>query len=180
LRTFKIAVGCSTTANSFCHCVPVKAGDEEMSDGVTVHNGIAYANHDGVELAGDLYLPKAANTAAKAAPALVAVHGGGWVAGVRAAFQYWGPYLAARGIAVFAISYRLTTKSKAFPEAVQDVLAGVQFVRGAPSASIRHGSGSLARQPVRIWRRWRRSAARNFSAPTRTIHSQQLTPALKR
>jgi acetyl esterase/lipase len=98
-----------------------------MTDGsITTHSGIAYANHDGVELLGDLYLPKNA----KAAPALVAVHGGGWVQGVRAAFQYWGPYLAARGVAVFAISYRLATKSKMFPQAVQDVLAGVQFVRG--------------------------------------------------
>jgi acetyl esterase/lipase len=105
-----------------------------MSDRVTVHHGIAYANHDGVELAGDLYLPKAADTDTKATPALVAVHGGGWVTGVRAAFQYWGPYLATRGIAIFAISYRLTTKSKTFPEAVQDVLAGVQFVRGKASA----------------------------------------------
>ena len=99
-------------------------------DTLTIHSGIAYANHDGVELAGDLYLPKAA----KAAPALVAVHGGGWVAGVRGAYQYWGPYLAARGIAVFAISYRLASKAKTFPEAVQDVLAGVQFVRGKAAA----------------------------------------------
>ncbi len=101
-----------------------------MSDAITVHNGLAYAQHDGVELAGDLYLPKNA----KAAPALVAVHGGGWIAGVRGAFQHWGPYLAARGIAVFAISYRLATKGKTFPEAVQDVLAGVQFVRGKAGA----------------------------------------------
>ena len=98
-----------------------------MSDGsVTVQSGIAYANHDGVELAGDLYLPKST----KPAPALVAVHGGGWVQGARSAFQYWGPYLAARGIALFAISYRLATKGKMFPQALQDVLAGVQFVRG--------------------------------------------------
>jgi acetyl esterase/lipase len=103
-------------------------------DNLTIQNGVAYANHDGVELAGDLYLPKNAQSGAKAAPALVAVHGGGWVAGVRGAFQYWGPYLAARGIAVFAISYRLATKSKTFPEAVQDVLAGVQFVRGKAAA----------------------------------------------
>src|SRR5580704_11071569 len=92
---------------------------------VTTHAGIAYANHDGVELQGDLYLPKGT----KAAPALVAVHGGGWVQGARSAFQYWGPYLASRGIAVFAISYRLAVKEKTFPQAVQDVLAGVQFVR---------------------------------------------------
>ena len=102
-----------------------------MTDnGITLHGGIAYANHDGMELLGDLYLPQGA----KSAPALVAVHGGGWVAGVRSAFQYWGPYLAARGIAVFAISYRLAVKTKAFPHAVQDVLAGVQFVRGKASA----------------------------------------------
>ena len=31
---------------------------------------------------------------------------------------------------MFAISYRLATKGKTFPQAVQDVLAGVQFVRG--------------------------------------------------
>lgn len=88
--------------------------------------GIAYANHDGVELLGDLYLP----AGAKAAPALIAVHGGAWIMGARSAFQYWGPYLAARGIAVFAISYRLVTKTKMFPQAVQDVMAAVQFVRG--------------------------------------------------
>src|SRR6202161_2913905 len=101
-----------------------------MSDnGVITHAGITYANHDGVELVGDLFLPKGT----KAAPALVAVHGGGWVQGARSAYQYWGPYLAARGIAVFTISYRLATKGKMFPQAVQDVLAGVQFVRGKAS-----------------------------------------------
>ena len=108
-----------------------------MSD-VTSQLGITYANHDGVELAGDLYLPKGA----KAAPALVAVHGGGWVQGVRAAFQYWGPYLASRGIAMFSISYRLATKGKMFPQAVQDVLAGVQFVRGK--------AGEFGIDPARI------------------------------
>jgi acetyl esterase/lipase len=107
-------------------------------DSVTIHNGIAYAHHDGVELAGDLYLPKGK----KDAPALVAVHGGGWVQGARTAFQYWGPYLAARGIAMFSLSYRLATKGKTFPQAVQDVLAGVQFVRGK--------AGEFGIDPARI------------------------------
>ena len=98
-----------------------------MADhGVNTHTGVAYAQHDGVELLGDLYLP----AGAKEVPALIAVHGGGWVQGVRTAFQYWGPYLAARGVAVFSISYRLATKGKTYPQAVHDVLAGVQFVRG--------------------------------------------------
>lgn len=98
-------------------------------DSVTIQTEIFYANHDGVELLGDLYLPKGV----KSTPALIAVHGGGWVAGARGAFQYWGKHLAARGIAVFAVSYRLAAKQKMFPQAVQDVLAGVQFVRGKAS-----------------------------------------------
>ncbi len=95
-------------------------------DSIQIKTSIAYASHDGVDLSGDLYLPKGA----KAAPALIAVHGGAWIQGARTAFQYWGPYLAARGTALFAISYRLATKTKTFPQAVQDVLAAVQFVRG--------------------------------------------------
>jgi acetyl esterase/lipase len=104
----------------------------------TIHNGIAYANHDGAELLGDLYLPKGK----KDAPALVAVHGGGWVQGARTAFAHWGPYLAARGIALFSISYRLAGKTKTYPQAVHDVLAGVQFMRGK--------SGEFGIDPARI------------------------------
>jgi acetyl esterase/lipase len=88
---------------------------------------LTYATHDSVALAGDLYLPKGAGPF----PALVGVHGGGWVQGARGQFQHWGRYLAARGIALFAISYRFAkTGQKAFPHAVQDVLAAIQFVRG--------------------------------------------------
>jgi acetyl esterase/lipase len=60
------------------------------------------------------------------------VHGGGWQAGARSAFQFWGPWLAERGYVLFAISYRLAKKGqKMFPQAVNDVLAAVQFVRGS-------------------------------------------------
>src|SRR6266446_4716857 len=90
--------------------------------------GIPYATHDGVSLLGDLYMPASAGRF----PALIAVHGGGWQAGARSSFQFWGPYLAERGYALFAISYRLAKKGeKAFPQAVHDVLAAVQFVRAS-------------------------------------------------
>jgi acetyl esterase/lipase len=95
---------------------------------VETRPGVVYANHDGVALAGDLYLPAGAGPH----PALVAVHGGGWQAGARNAFQFLGPHLAERGYALFAISYRLAKKGqKMFPQAVNDVLAAVQFVRGS-------------------------------------------------
>jgi acetyl esterase/lipase len=90
--------------------------------------GVAYATHDGVALLGDLYVPAGGGPF----PALIATHGGGWQAGARTAFQFWGPYLAARGYVLFAISYRLAKKGqRMFPQAVTDVLAAVQFVRGS-------------------------------------------------
>jgi acetyl esterase/lipase len=92
---------------------------------------ITYATHDGVELAGDLYTPAGGGPF----PALVAVHGGGWVQGARNQFQHWGPYLAERGIALFTISYRFASKSQTtYPKAVQDVIAAVQYVRGEAAA----------------------------------------------
>ncbi len=93
--------------------------------------GLVYATHDGVELAGDLYLPAGEGPF----PVLVAVHGGGWIGGVRGSYRHWGPYLAARGYATFAISYRLASNDRVtYPHAVQDVRAAVQFVRGNAAA----------------------------------------------
>ena len=109
------------------------------SQPIETRAGVAYATHDGVSLLGDLYLPAGAGPF----PALVAVHGGGWQAGARNAFQFWGPYLAERGYALFAISYRLAKKGqKMFPQAVTDVLAAVQFVRGS--------AGEIKVDPERI------------------------------
>src|SRR6266436_10132480 len=106
---------------------------------IETHAGLTYATHDGVALAGDLYLPAGAGPF----PALVAAHGGGWQAGARSSFQFWGPYLAERGYALFAISYRLAKKGqKMFPQAVNDVLAAVQFVRGS--------AGQIKVDPERI------------------------------
>jgi acetyl esterase/lipase len=93
---------------------------------VATQAGVPYAEHDGVKLAGDLYLPKGL---AKA-PVLVAVHGGGWQIGNPKFYQYWGPHLARNGYALFAISYRLSKSgAKTFPGAVYDVKAAIQFVR---------------------------------------------------
>jgi acetyl esterase/lipase len=87
---------------------------------------IVFAEHDGVTLLGDLYLPKGL---AKA-PALVGVHGGGWQIGDRKFYTHWGNYFARKGYAVFAIEYRLMKPDvKTWPGAVYDVKAAVQFLR---------------------------------------------------
>jgi len=95
---------------------------------VELRSALTYATHDGIALQGDFYLPQTRGSA----PALVAVHGGGWQQGARSAFQHCGPHLARQGYAVFAISYRFAKKGHGtFPQAVQDVIAAVQFVRAS-------------------------------------------------
>jgi acetyl esterase/lipase len=87
---------------------------------------ILFAVHDGVELLGDLHYPRGLDKA----PVLVAVHGGGWQIGARDVYQRWGPYLASRGYALFAIEYRLMKPgAKTWPGAAYDVKAAVQYVR---------------------------------------------------
>ena len=87
---------------------------------------IAFAEHDGVKLLGDLYLPKGEGKA----PVLVAVHGGGWQIGDRKFYTHWGNYFARNGYAVFAIEYRLMKPGvKTWPGAVHDTKAAVQFIR---------------------------------------------------
>jgi acetyl esterase/lipase len=101
-----------------------QAGDFET------RKAVEYATHDGTKLAGDLYLPKAAGPH----PVIVAIHGGGWQIGGPFGYQYWGPYLASRGYGVFAISYRLSKPGqKAFPEALHDVRAAIQYLKGRAS-----------------------------------------------
>ena len=87
---------------------------------------IVFAEHDGVKLLGDLYLPEGVGNA----PVLVGVHGGGWQLGDRKFYRHWGNYLAKNGYAVFAIEYRLMRPGvKTWPGAVYDCKAAVQFVR---------------------------------------------------
>jgi acetyl esterase/lipase len=101
---------------------PASAAEYE----VTTRMKVQYVEHDGVKLTGDLYAPKGRDKA----PVIVAVHGGGWQAASPAIYQYWGPYLAKNGYAVFAPSYRLSKPgAKTFPQAVYDVKAAIQYVR---------------------------------------------------
>jgi len=93
---------------------------------VAIRPDIVFAEHDGVKLLGDLYLPQGL----REAPVLVGVHGGGWQVGDRKFYRNWGGYLAKHGYAVFAIDYRLMKPGvKTWPGVVYDCGAAVQFVR---------------------------------------------------
>ncbi len=88
---------------------------------------VEYARHDGVALLGDIYVPDGPGPF----PALIGVHGGGWQQGSRDIYKHWGPFLAARGYVLLAVDYRTAAPGrKSYPDAVHDVRAAVQFLKG--------------------------------------------------
>jgi acetyl esterase/lipase len=116
---------------------PGSAGAQALE--VETRRDVRYATHDGVALAGDYYVAKAPGKY----PVIVAVHGGGWQGGTQAGYRYWGPYLAARGIALYSVAYRLSKPGQpTFPQAVHDVRAAIQYVK--------HNAADLKADPERV------------------------------
>jgi acetyl esterase/lipase len=147
--------------------------------GVTFFPGIEYAQVLGFRpLELDLYLPAAGQPAGQPAgegeapgpdaatvpipvPVVVHVHGGGWRRGSRrhplpALGDGFYAGLAAQGIAVAAIDYRLSGEAR-YPAAVDDVRAAVAWARaalcgdglaGSGPAGSGSGSGAVGRGPV--------------------------------
>ena len=85
---------------------------------------LAFTGSNGAALTGDLYRPSGPGHH----PVMVAVPGGAWLRGDKAQLSAWGRYLAAQGIAVFAIDYTRSTNGPAFPDNVQDVGAATRFL----------------------------------------------------
>lgn len=93
---------------------------------VVVSQDLVYAVHDGIELRGDLYKPAGSGPF----PVVVGATGGGWAQCAYKDFAGWGRHLASHGIALFSIEYRTAGKTKMFPEAANDVMSAVRFIRG--------------------------------------------------
>jgi acetyl esterase/lipase len=127
---------------------------------VTCHKGIEYAEVPGFRpLELDLYLPSGvAGPGTEGVPVpgvplpgpvVIHVHGGGWRRGSRrhplpALGAGFYPGLAAAGVAVAAIDYRLSGEAR-YPAAVDDVRAAVAWARTAlPSYGITPG-------PLVLW-----------------------------
>jgi len=96
--------------------------------GVTVpftQRTVQYGAPDGVPLLADAYVPA---TAARRRPAVVLIHGGGWVGGLRASIGEEAGWLAERGFVTFTVDYRLAPDHR-FPAAADDVAAFVRWLR---------------------------------------------------
>lgn len=105
-----------------------------LDHGVSEYPGVTYASVRGFRpLTLDLYLP--ARTSSSLRPAVVWIHGGGWMGGsARAGVPLFGSgpkmlsALAARGYVVAGTTYRLSGEAK-FPAAIEDVKASIRWLR---------------------------------------------------
>jgi acetyl esterase/lipase len=86
--------------------------------------GVSYRTAGAETLKLDAFLPDEAGPH----PAVVLIHGGGWTRGSRDSLSGLGRWLAARGMAAFAIDYRLAPAHR-YPAAVEDAQAAVRFIR---------------------------------------------------
>lgn len=93
---------------------------------VPLQRDIEYSRVGGVSLSLDAAIPRGPGPF----PAVIVVHGGGWVRGDRRVDvqPLFGP-LSDAGIAWFSISYRLMTDVAQFGTAVDDVEAAIRFVK---------------------------------------------------
>jgi acetyl esterase len=87
---------------------------------------VEYAQADGISLRLDACLPKSSTKT----PAVIIVHGGGWVRGDRRIdVQPLFEPLSQAGLAWFSISYRLATDVTQFGVAIDDVQAAIRYVK---------------------------------------------------
>ncbi|MGV3722949.1 MAG: alpha/beta hydrolase fold domain-containing protein [Actinomycetota bacterium] len=89
-----------------------------------VERDIVYGTPGGHRLLMDMYRPSGPGPH----PAVVLVHGGGWLGGSKAGYAAIGPMLARNGYAACAINYRLAPDFP-YPAAFDDCQRAVRWVR---------------------------------------------------
>ncbi|MDA1017316.1 MAG: alpha/beta hydrolase fold domain-containing protein [Planctomycetota bacterium] len=98
--------------------------EASLPKGVSQHLDLVYAEYGERKMHLDLFVPKAA----KPVPAIMVIHGGGWLKRSKDKFHGLAHALAARGYATAAVEYRLGGEAK-FPAAILDCNAATRWVR---------------------------------------------------
>ncbi len=103
--------------------------DTTIPDSVRQHLNVPFAQYGHRKVLADIFVPHRKKTEL---PAVVVVHGGGWLNGDRTKFRALALDLAKRGFVTAAIEYRLGGESH-FPAAIHDCNAAVRFLRANAS-----------------------------------------------
>lgn len=96
----------------------------EKEASLPTEQNVVYREIDKQKLLMDIYLPEGDGPF----PAILFVHGGGWVSGDKEQFAPFAEVLSKRGFACFAITYRLKEAGR-HPQSAKDCKAAVQWLR---------------------------------------------------
>lgn len=109
------------------------AGEIPIPDGVTFRPDVEYGRVGDRPLLLDLYLPEAAE---ESHPAIIFIHGGGWVDGDKRDYRFYAVRFAARGYVVASIGYRFAQEAR-FPGCLEDAKCAVRWLRAnAPELGV--------------------------------------------
>lgn len=115
----------------FSATMPLKAAPGE-APALDVHTGIQYTETGTPELI-DIYEPKVAAAAAaegaSSRPAIVYIHGGGWVGGSRSGVAIAASHFVGQGYVFCSIDYRFSNQAK-YPAQIEDCKCAIRFLRG--------------------------------------------------
>ena len=95
-----------------------------IPDNYTKQLDVVYTSGPGFQEKLDLYIP---NKTSKLAPAIINIHGGGWVGGQKEQQGGFNPYFK-NGFLVCNIEYRMTKEAKA-PAAVEDARCALAYLK---------------------------------------------------
>ena len=92
---------------------------------VSIKEGIVIGEGGGKSLKADIFLPPVEE---KNRPAVLFIHGGGWIEGDRSQLRGYGILLARLGFVCMCNSYRLSNES-IWPAQIQDVNCAIRYLR---------------------------------------------------
>ncbi|MDA7921626.1 alpha/beta hydrolase [Verrucomicrobiales bacterium] len=97
---------------------------QPIPKGVKVEKNLVFATHDSIDLKLDLYLSE--EKPSSPMPAVIWIHGGGWLNGSKD--KCMASFLAQNGFAVASVGYRLVDKAE-WPGQIDDCYAAVKWLR---------------------------------------------------
>ena len=96
----------------------------KIPEGVSPYFDLTFAQYGTRDMLADIFVPSGKGIH----PAILIIHGGGWVKGDKTKFRAMGLELARRGYVTMAASYRLSGEAK-FPANIHDCHAAIRFLR---------------------------------------------------
>lgn len=104
----------------------ITIADPDFGNQISVQYDIPYKNTGSRDLSLDIFQP--ASGSSELIPAVIMIHGGGWISGDKSLLYPIAEVLANRGYAAISVEYRLSQEAK-YPAAVYDIKTAIKWVK---------------------------------------------------